>query len=450
MLKQVQKCHRKLVAVQTFNIMNPSKYLKLAKEADLNGDFELADFFDSQLVRTASVREAQWWKTLFGGAERGALEAGEKLGLQKELMGQGKLPLSQLGKVNPEEAAALKLLTDIRPGLPQKTVANISFVRSEAELEQIATAIKERIQFIKSSDEQVNKGIQELATKGKIEDPIVRKKVFDEAIKQGVVLRNSKGRPEDIIAILKKEPLKAEAVRQGLKPWINNTAKGVAGLTAAGTALGLYNASNQQNAQQPGSNYSDPGAAGSPYGSEDVGGGDVGGGYGGGDYSEAQQGPASGGGGGGYQGPTYNMPSANQSFQPMQGYQPANQVRDLPRTNDQAEPLYPRITPQQAMQNAMTEDQARRYRELMEQGNRPAAAPIVGGNQEIYGPTQEMMTPDMYANPYDDFDTMRNSGMVSTIQDMPAAPVTEGTNDPNANVIYNPEESPVTTKYNYT
>ena len=447
MLKQVLNCHHKSVAVQISNIMNSSKYLKLAKEADLNGDFELADFLDSQLVRTASVREAQWWKTLFGGAERGALEAGEKLGLQKELMGQGKLPLSQLGKVNPEEAAALKLLTDIRPGLPQKTVANISFVRSEAELEQIATALKERIQFIKSSDEEVNKGIQELATNGKILDEKVRKKVFDEAIKQGVVLRNSKGRPEDIIAILKAEPLKAQAVRQGLKPWINNTAKGIAGITAAGTALGLYNASNQQNAQQPGSNYSDPGAAGSPYGygSEDVGGGD-----GGGDYSEAQQGPAFGGGGGGYQGPTYNMPSANQSFQPMQGYQPANQVRELPRTNDQAEPLYPRITPQQAMQNAMTEDQARRYRELMEQGNRPAAAPIVGGNQEIYGPTQEMMTPGMYANPYDDFDTMRNSGMVSTIEDMPAAPVTEGTNDPNANVIYNPEVSPVTTNYNYT
>jgi len=81
------------------------------------------------------------------------------------------------------------------------------------------------------------------------------------------------------------------------------------------------------------------------------------------------------------------MPSANQSFQPMQGYQPANQVRELPRTNDQAEPLYPRITPQQAMQNAMTEDQARRYRELMEQGGRPAIAPVV--SPEVYGPTQE-------------------------------------------------------------
>jgi hypothetical protein len=385
MSKQVLKCHHKLVVDQTSNIMNPSKYLKLAKEADMNGDFELADYLDNQLVRTASVREAQWWKTLFGGAERGALEAGEKLGLQKELLGQGKLPLSQLGKVNPEEAATLKLLTDIRPGMPQKTVANIPFVRSEAELEQIATALKERIQFIKSTDEEVSKGITELATKGKIEDPNVRKKVFDEAIKQGVVLRNSKGRPEDIIAILNGGKLKPEAVRQGLKPWINNTAKGAAALTAAGTAYGLYNAATQQNAQQPGSNYSDPGAGGSSdgYGSDGYGSD----GMGGGDYSESQQGPALGGGGGGYQGPTYNMPSANQSFQPMQGYQPANQVRELPRTNDQAEPLYPRITSQQAMQNAMTEDQARRYRELMDQGGRPAIAPVV--SPEVSGPTQE-------------------------------------------------------------
>jgi hypothetical protein len=98
--------------------------------------------------------------------------------------------------------------------------------------------------------------------------------------------------------------------------------------------------------------------------------------------------PSMGGGGqGGYQGPTYNMPSANQSFQPMQGYQPANQVRELPRTNDQAEPLYPRISPEQAMQNAMYVDKARRFDELMDQGNRPSNQNIVGPG--VYGPTQE-------------------------------------------------------------
>ena len=430
--------------------MKSSKFLKLAQEADSNGDFELADFLDNQLVRTASVREAQWWKTLFGGGERAALEAGEKLGLQKEMLGQGKFPLTQLGKVNPEEAEALKLLTGIRPGLPQKTVAQIPFVRSEAELQQIANALKERITFIKSTDEEINKGIQELATKGKIEDPKIRKKVFDEAIKQGVVLRNSKGRPEDVIALLKGEPLKAEAVRQGLKPWINNTAKGIAGITAAGTALGLYNASNQQSSQQPGSAYEDPTGPGGGFESPEQEAAGYGGDYSGdGDYGAGAG--YGGGGGGGYQGPTYQMPSASQSFQPLEGYRPANQVEQLPRYNDQAEPLYPRITPQQAMQNAMIQDQARRYQELMAQGGSPAQAPIVGpGNQEIYGPTQDMVNSEAYVNPNDDFEGMLQRGELSTFEQAPQAATTEGTNDPNANIVYNPETYPTTETYNYT
>jgi len=62
-----------------------------------------------------------------------------------------------LKKLIPEEAATLKLLTDIRPGMPQKTVAHIPFVRSEKELEQIANALKERIRFLRSADEEVNK-----------------------------------------------------------------------------------------------------------------------------------------------------------------------------------------------------------------------------------------------------------------------------------------------------
>lgn len=427
--------------------MISSKYLKLAKEADLNGDFELADFLDSQLVRTASVREAQWWKTLFGGGERAALEAGEKFGLQKEMLGQGKFPLTQLGKVNPEEAEALKLLTDIRPGLPQKTVAQIPFIRSEAELQQIANALKERIKFIKSTDEEINKGIQELARTGKIEDPATRRKVFDEAIKQGVVLRNSKGRPEDVIAILKGEPLKPEAVRQGLKPWINNTAKGAAGLAAGGTVLGLYNATNQQSSQQPGSVYEDPIGPGGGFERPEQEAAGYGGDYaGGGGYDGG-----SGGSGGGYQGPTYQMPSANQSFQPSEGYRPANQVEQLPRFNDQAEPLYPRITPQQAMQNAMIQDQARRYQELMAQGGSPAQAPTIGtGNQEIYGPTQDMVNSEAFVNPNDDFEGMQQRGELSTFEQAPQAATTEGTNDPNANIIYNPEAYPRTDNYQLT
>ena len=59
--------------------MNTKDLIKLAEQADYEGDYELADYIDNKLVRTSAVREAQWWKALFGGAERGALEAGEKL-----------------------------------------------------------------------------------------------------------------------------------------------------------------------------------------------------------------------------------------------------------------------------------------------------------------------------------------------------------------------------------
>jgi hypothetical protein len=186
--------------------------------------------------------------------------------------------------------------------------------------------------------------------------------------------------PDDIIKVLsgQKPSVATKQVTTLSKAGITGNTLGAAGIGFAG--LGMYNASKQQAALKPGS-LSNP--ASSPFQTMP----EMGGGMPTMGEMPTQEMQMGSGGQGGYQGPTYNMPSANQSFQPMQGYQPANQVRELPRLNDQAEPLYPRITPQQAMQNAMTEDQARRYRELMDQGGRPAAAPIV--SPEVYGPTQE-------------------------------------------------------------
>jgi hypothetical protein len=200
--------------------------------------------------------------------------------------------------------------------------------------------------------------------------------------KDRVATRANDISPDDIIKVLSgKKPDVATKQITTLSNFGKTVGYGTAGAAALGTGLNIYN-SRQQAALQPGG-LSDP--SGGPFQSMP----EMEGGQGGGMPTMGEM-PMGGGGGGGYQGPTYDMPSANQSFQPMQGYQPANQIErefNLPRTNDQAEPLYPRITPQQAMQNAMTEDQARRYRELMEQGGRPADAPIV--SQEVYGPTQE-------------------------------------------------------------
>ena len=405
--------------------MSPIDLLNLAEQADKEGRFAIADKLTQRATRVADNWFTSALKGLAGSGERSFLEGLEKLGLQKEMFGQGKFPTRFLERIDPHTPDGLKELTGIRPGLPQMTATEIPFVRSTAELEQILTNLTYKIKNLNSTDEEVIKGIKEFIKDGKIANPDVRKKVFDEAIKQGLVLRNSKGRPEDILAILNKEALKPDAVRQGLKPWINANAKAIGGLTAAGIGYNLYNTTKQQNSQQPGSNYSDPGAAGSPFAGDGV-------------YQGGGESTNSGGGGGGYQGPTYSMPSANQSFQPMRGYQPANRLEKefyLPRTNDQAEPLYPRITPQQAMQYARTQDDARRYRELMEQDGRPADAPIV--SQEVYGPTQEMVNPG----------GVSYTVVPTTTDYMPAPPNTEGTNDPNANVIYTPETSPITDNY---
>ena len=411
--------------------MNTSDLIKLAHKADLEGDIELADYLDSQLIR---VSQNVFQKALKGVGDFFQNQRLRNYNVDFKNLADDASNLGMIAGHPTQRGNAVQKF--FQAGLKDK-------VRTPERLDQIGEQIKGAIGKVISNDPDVHQAV----TKYNAGDfakitPAERNALLQHLVNNDkVATRANDISPDDIIKVLsgKKPDVSTKQVTT-----LSNAGKTGNVATALGTGalgLGVYNATKQQAAAQPGSLLNQP-----PYGGlqamPEMGGGGM--------PSMGEMPEMGGGGGGGYQGPKYQMPSADQSFQSMEGYRPANQVRDLPRTNDQAEPLYPRITPQQAMQNAMTEDQARRYRELMDQGGRPAAAPIVGGNQEIYGPTQEMMTPDMYANPYDDFDTMRNSGMVSTIQDMPVAPVTEGTNDPNANVIYNPEESPVTTKYNYT
>lgn len=400
--------------------MNHNNLIKLAQIADKEGDLELADYLDNQLIRVAI------------------------LGLEKipSLVGKG-FNYSRRPSYNVDfssltpDASNLGMLSS-HPTQRGKPLAKFfqaglkDKARTPERLDQIDQVIKEHIAKVISNDPNVFKAVAKYKA-GKFGDilPAERNALLGHLVNNDrVATRANDISPDDIIKVLsgKKPDVATKQITT-----LSNAGKAIgvaAGAAAAGTMYSAFNAAQQNRGYKPGS--VDPNASGSPFQAMPE--------MGGGGMPSMGEMPemGGGGGGGGYQGPNYQMPSANQSFQPMQGYQPANQVRELLRTNDQAEPLYPRITPQQAMQNAMTEDQARRYRELMDQGGRPAAAPIVGGNQEIYGPTQEMMTPDMYANPYDDFDTMRNSGMVSTIEDMPAATNTEGTNDSNAKQYADP------------
>jgi hypothetical protein len=392
--------------------MNHKDLTKLAQIADKDGDVELADYLDNQLVRVAN-KLTDLLNRGFNYSRRPHYNIDFK-GLSPDAKEIGMMTAHPTQRGKP-------LAKYFQAGLKDK-------VRTPERLGQIDQVIKEHIAKVISNDPNVHQAVAKYNA-GKFGDitPAERNALLGHLVNNDrVATRANDISPDDIMKVLSgKKPDVATKQITTLSNFGKTVGYGAAGAAAIGTGLNIYNA-KQQAETQPGS-LSNP--SGGPFQSmPEMGGG-------GGMPSMGEMPSMGGGGQGGYQGPTYNMPSANDSFQPMQGYQPANQVRELPRTNDQAEPLYPRITPQQAMQNAMTEDQARRYRELMEQGGRPAIAPVV--SPEVYGPTQEMVNP----------------GGVSYVQSptttdyLPAPPVTEGTNDPNANVIYTPETLPRTDNY---
>jgi len=389
--------------------MNHKDLTKLAQIADKDGDVELADYLDNQLVRVAN-KLTDLLNRGFNYSRRPHYNIDFK-GLSPDAKEIGMMTAHPTQRGKP-------LAKYFQAGLKDK-------VRTPERLGQIDQVIKEHIAKVISNDPNVHQAVAKYNA-GKFGDitPAERNALLGHLVNNDrVATRANDISPDDIMKVLSgKKPDVATKQITTLSNFGKTVGYGAAGAAALGTGLSIYNA-KQQAETQPGS-LSNP--SGGPFQSmPEMGGG-------GGMPSMSEMPSMGGGGQGGYQGPTYNMPSANESFQPMQGYQPANQVRELPRTNDQAEPLYPRITPQQAMQNAMTEDQARRYRELMEQGGRPAIAPVV--SPEVYGPTQEMVNPG----------GVSYTEVPTTTDYMPAPPVTEGTNDPNANVIYTPEASPIT------
>ena len=346
--------------------MNTRDLIKLAHKADLEGDIELADYLDNQLIRVVVSNKAlnflnkSWnysrrpkYNVDFSSLSDSASELGTMAGHPTQ---RGK-PLAKF----------------FQAGLKDK-------IRTPERLDKIDIEIKDAISKVISVDPKVISAKAKFAAgdHGKITTD-ERNALLNHLVNNDkVATRANDISPDDIIKVVggKKPDVSTKQVTT-LSNFGKTLGYTAAGSAALGTGLNIFNSRQQANLQ-PGS-LSDP--SGGPFQSmPEMGGG-------GGMPSMGEMPEMGGGGGGGYQGPKYQMPSADQSFQPMQGYQPANQVRDLPRTNDQAEPLYPRITPQQAMQNAMTEDQARRYRELMDQGGRPANEPIVGPG--TYGPTQE-------------------------------------------------------------
>jgi hypothetical protein len=341
--------------------MNTHDLIKLARKADLEGDIELADYLDNQLIRVSQL------KNFF---QKGLDTVGDFFKNQRmrdynvdfKNVADDASNLGMIAGHPTQRGNAVQKF--FQAGLKDK-------VRTPERLDQIGEQIKGSIGKVISNDPNVHLAVTKYNA-GKFTEitPAERNALLNHLVNNDKIsTRANDISPDDIIKVLsgQKPSAATKQVTTLSKAGITGNTAAILGTGAAG--LGVYNATKQQASPQPGS-LSNP--SGGPFQSMP----EMGGGGGMPSMSEV---PSMGGGGqGGYQGPTYNMPSANQSFQPMQGYQPANQVRELPRTNDMAEPLYPRITPQQAMQNAMYVDKARRFDELNANANRPAAEPIIG------------------------------------------------------------------------
>jgi hypothetical protein len=340
--------------------MNTDDLIRLAQKADLEGDMELADYLDNQLIRVSQSLK-QRLKNFFAPVTNF---------VKKQSLPKYDVDFKNLKS----DASNLNMIAGHPAPFGNKAqkffqygVKNIE--RSPERLVQIGDMIKGRIKSVITNDPTVQSAITKFNNNQKLNvkerNALLNHLVNNEQIAK----RNNDISPDDIIKVLDG---KVPDVTTKQVTTLSNAAKSAAGLGVAGAGalgIGAYNASQQNAGYQPGGVYQDPNSSGSPFQEMPE--------MGGGMPSMGEM-PQGGGGGGGYQGPSYSMPSADQSFQSMEGYRPANQVDQLPIYNDQAEPLYPRISPQQAMQNAMYVDKARRFDELNANANRPADAPIVG------------------------------------------------------------------------
>ena len=422
--------------------MNTNDLIKLAHKADIEGDHELADYLDRQIIRLSAFKPLDWIKNV----GKNVIDYGKNL-VSKNYLPKYNTPFTSLAP----DASNL----DAIAGAPapygtkaqkffQYGVKNVP--RTPEQLTEIGNKIKLAIVNVQSDDPDVKNAVQ-LIKNGTpaAMTTTERNALLDHLVnKAQVARRNNNISPDDILKVLSGKtpdaPFKEVTT-------LSNFGKSLLGAGVVGTGIAGYGALNQgsqQAALQPGGVYQNTPSSFNTMP-------EMGGQGGGGGMPTMDEMPMGGGAGGGYQGPNYNMPSANQSFQPMQGYQPANQTRvmDYPRTDDMAQPLYPRLTQEQAMEYAKTQDDARKHREMMDQGGRPADTDIVGPgtpnaqesvskfkyDKEIYGPTQETASPGGV--------TIEESP--ETTEYLPGAPNLEGTStDKGANVIYTPGTSPAT------
>lgn len=388
--------------------MNTRDLIKLAHKADLEGDIELADYLDNQLVRVAKTGKLFNWMGKTWDSHRRPNYDVDFSTLAPDASNLDTMiqhPTQTGGKMKNFFQAGKKTITRT----PERLVA-------------IEKQIKDAILNISSPDPKIDAAKKKVQA-GQPLTPDERNSLLNILVKENkVATRANDIAVQDITAVLDG---KAPSIPTKEITTLSNAAKTL-GYTAGSTVLlnaGLagMNAFNQSQ-YKPGELYNNqPGANGLPQ-MPDPG------------SSGSQQSGGQYQGGGGYSGPRYNQPR-DESRNYSQVYQPAYQNDQLYGRGSGGYhaddyPTYEPIGPEQEGQ------------EYLGGPTEPASK-----NYEPIGPTQDMVNSEAYINPNDDFEGMKQRGELSTPEQAPQTPSTEGTSDPNANMYYDPNQYPSVPNY---
>ncbi len=371
--------------------MNYNDLIKLAHRADLDGDVELADYLDNQLVRVAILK-----KIIPNVAKGWEHTRRPNYDIDFSSLKPDASNLDTMIK-HPTQTGTNPVAKFFQAGL--KTVQ-----RTPERLVEIEKEIKNAVLNIASSDPKIDVAKKKVQN-GQALTADERNSLLNILVKdQKVATRKNDIAVQDITAVLEG---KAPSMPSKEVTTLSNAGKGLAYAAGAGVAanvgLAAFNAA-QQSKYKPGELYNNqmtsPGMQAMPSGMENS---PAYGGGGGGGYS----------GGGGYQGPRYEQPR-DESRNYTQVYQPA-------ALNDQ---LYGR--------NDGGRYQTQRYnQESFEGYQEPSNPPAYYEDTVIQGPSryQPIGPTQEEANP----GGVEYVNLPTETYDLPQAPVEEGSNTPNAN-----------------
>ena len=226
--------------------MNHKDLIRLAKEADSEGNVELADYLDNQLIRLSGLADIYKFVKPYAAKGFGKV-VNPHYNVDFKNLADDSSNLSDLTKVRPPKN---KLDKFISPGTKIKQ-------RTPERLTQIENSIKQEITYLTSADPKINAAIKKVQN-GQAISPQEEKALLDVLVNQKkIATRYNDVAIEDIQAVLKgQKPSLTTKQVSTVAPAIKGAAgaAAVAGVASVGSAaVNSYN----QSQTVPGELYND-------------------------------------------------------------------------------------------------------------------------------------------------------------------------------------------------